>query len=76
MKPNFWGRIDILVILRMATTDSWVVQEPKSRVFGLKVSSEGVTYARTRNCTGCDYKGRSFNSKTVLSSHGLDSLLG
>ena len=43
MKPNFWGRMEVLVMLRLATIDSVVVQWPKSRKMGLKLRSEGVT---------------------------------
>ena len=50
--PNCWGRMDLLVMWRVATTDSWTVQLPKSRVGTLNSRSEEVTWAYTVRGTG------------------------
>ena len=55
MNPKDCGRMDLLVIWRVATTDSCVVQAPKSIVGVLNSRSVAVTWARRVKGTGRVY---------------------
>ena len=43
--PNSWDRIEVFVMFRVATTDSWIVHVPKSMSLLLNTRSEVVTLA-------------------------------
>ena len=51
MNPNSCGSIEVLVISRWVTTDSWIVQVPKSMCVVLNSRSDCVILARIVNGT-------------------------